>query len=269
MDLKQVVKKLEEFAPSSLAGSWDNVGLLLEPTGTKVINKIFVTNDLTEPVLREAVDANSDMILSYHPPIFRPMKRLTLKQWKERVIIEMLERRMALYSPHTAWDAVQGGINDWLLLPFGKGASKPAQQVSGDKPAGVGYSVSFSSTALKSGSLLELLSIATSVTMDDSTVNLDCSEDDIPKLMEKPPETLKGLAKITKHETSPPPVTGPGRILKLEEPLSLGEVVERTKKHLGLTHVRLALANGVNSDSTVKSIAVCAGSEQVSSAVHL
>ena len=27
---------------------------------------------------------------------------------------------MAVYSPHTTFDAVNGGVNDWLLIPFGK-----------------------------------------------------------------------------------------------------------------------------------------------------
>jgi len=31
MDLNQVVKNLNQFAPCSYAGSWDNVGLLIEP----------------------------------------------------------------------------------------------------------------------------------------------------------------------------------------------------------------------------------------------
>ena len=27
---------------------------------------------------------------------------------------------MAVYSPHTTFDAVNEGVNDWLLIPFGK-----------------------------------------------------------------------------------------------------------------------------------------------------
>ena len=37
MELKQVVSKLEEFAPSKLAESWDNVGLLIEPSSEKQV----------------------------------------------------------------------------------------------------------------------------------------------------------------------------------------------------------------------------------------
>ena len=82
MDLKTVVGKIEEFAPKELAGSWDNVGLLVDPMTDKPIKKILLTNDLTEPVMKEAVDSKVDFILSYHPPIFSPLKRLTSDNWK-------------------------------------------------------------------------------------------------------------------------------------------------------------------------------------------
>lgn len=34
--------------------------------------------------------------------------------WKERIVTTCLENRIALYSPHTAWDCIRGGVNDWL-----------------------------------------------------------------------------------------------------------------------------------------------------------
>ena len=60
------------------------------------------------------------MILSYHPPIFVPLKRLTQSSWKERLVVQCVENRIAVYSPHTSYDAVKGGVNDWLVQPFGK-----------------------------------------------------------------------------------------------------------------------------------------------------
>ena len=40
--------------------------------------------------------------------------------FQERIVALCLENRIALYSPHTSFDAVAGGVNDWLLEPFGK-----------------------------------------------------------------------------------------------------------------------------------------------------
>ncbi|XP_014087055.2 NIF3-like protein 1 [Bactrocera oleae] len=112
--LKNVVSELEKFAPRNLAEKWDNVGLLIEPYHERQIRNILLTNDLTENVMQEAVDLDTDLIVSYHPPIFAPLKRITQKNWKERIVSICLAEGIALYSPHTAWDAVPGGVNDWL-----------------------------------------------------------------------------------------------------------------------------------------------------------
>ena len=60
------------------------------------------------------------MIISYHPAIFQPLKRLTQAEWKQRSIVKCIENRIAVYSPHTAWDTIDGGINDWILQAFGE-----------------------------------------------------------------------------------------------------------------------------------------------------
>jgi putative NIF3 family GTP cyclohydrolase 1 type 2 len=52
------------------------------------------------------------------PPIFVPMKRLTQATSKQRIIVRAIERRIAIYSPHTSYDCVTGGVNDWLAGAF-------------------------------------------------------------------------------------------------------------------------------------------------------
>ena len=52
----------------------------------------------------------SDLIISYHPPIFRPLKRLTANSWKERIAVNCLTNRIAVFSPHTSLDAIQAGV---------------------------------------------------------------------------------------------------------------------------------------------------------------
>lgn len=119
MDLKEVVARLHKFAPVWLAESWDNVGLLVEPSAPHVVQKLLLTNDLTETVANEAIDMNVHMILSYHPPVFSPLKRLCQQSWKERIVVKCIEKRIAVFSPHTCYDALRGGVNDWLISPFG------------------------------------------------------------------------------------------------------------------------------------------------------
>lgn len=82
--LSEVVSTLKKMAPLSLAESWDNVGLLIEPCSNvqQPIDCVFLTNDLTEDVLDEAESVNANLIVSYHPPVFAPFKRITSDNWK-------------------------------------------------------------------------------------------------------------------------------------------------------------------------------------------
>lgn len=126
--LQEVVRQLGKFAPTRLAETWDNVGLLVEPSGCHKVKRILLTNDLTQAVLEEAVGKSIEMIISYHPPIFAPLKRLSQGNWKERIITKCIENRIAVYSPHTSYDAVKGGVNDWLIKCFGPGEIQPIIQ---------------------------------------------------------------------------------------------------------------------------------------------
>ena len=124
--VSSVVQALQKIAPLNLAANWDNVGLLVEPTQRETVHKILLTNDLTEAVVDEAVSLGGvGFIVSYHPPIFTPLKRLTTSTFKERVILKVIEAKIAVYSPHTALDTVGGGVNDWLATGVGEGRVEP------------------------------------------------------------------------------------------------------------------------------------------------
>lgn len=125
--LQKVVDALGSLADVKLAASWDNVGLLIEPTEPKLVQHVLFTNDLTEAVMKEAIDLRVDLIISYHPPIFSPLKSITTKTWKERIAAKCLENRIAVYSPHTSFDSIKGGVNDWLASAFDIETSKPIE----------------------------------------------------------------------------------------------------------------------------------------------
>lgn len=48
---------------------------------SREVKTVFLTNDLSREVMAEAVEKKADLILSYHPPLFRPFKRITTG-WK-------------------------------------------------------------------------------------------------------------------------------------------------------------------------------------------
>jgi putative NIF3 family GTP cyclohydrolase 1 type 2 len=102
LSLNDVIAKLDNFAPKSLAASWDNVGLLVQPVTEKNVKKILLTNDLTEDVVEEAVKLCTNLIISYHPPIFAPLKSITGRTWKVRFKCDTyISFFSALFSPST------------------------------------------------------------------------------------------------------------------------------------------------------------------------
>ncbi|MCA9547189.1 MAG: Nif3-like dinuclear metal center hexameric protein, partial [Myxococcales bacterium] len=80
------------------------------------------------------------LIVAYHPPIFGGLKRLTPDRPLTRVLLQAVHDQVALYSPHTALDAVVGGVNDWLLEGLGEAAEvQPITPASDpDAPPGTG-----------------------------------------------------------------------------------------------------------------------------------
>lgn len=126
--LNAAVAALESLASTRHAAAWDNVGLLVAPVAPRAIRRIHLTIDLTEPVYGEArarhaegqpSDLPADLIVAYHPPIFSGLKRLRPDSPLTRTLLRAITDGVAIYSPHTALDAVPGGVNDWLLGRLG------------------------------------------------------------------------------------------------------------------------------------------------------
>ena len=129
---------LEELVPLKYAGSWDNVGRLLDPYCIDRPQKIFLTIDLTEAVYSEAVEWGATEIVAYHPPIFGGLKRLTYDTDQGRVLLRAAQDGIGIYSPHSALDAIKEGMCDWLASPFFSSDSTPIEPASDDPKVGAG-----------------------------------------------------------------------------------------------------------------------------------
>lgn len=109
----KVIELFEEWVPKKLASDWDNVGLQIGNFKTPV-HKILITLDVTEAVVKEAIEANVNLIISHHPLLFRPLKQINLNQPKGKIINLLIKHDISVYSAHTNLDIVQGGVNDLI-----------------------------------------------------------------------------------------------------------------------------------------------------------
>ena len=114
MTIGELVTTLERIAPLCFAEPWDNAGLIIGDAASTFTGPVLLTIDLTPAILDEALAAHSSLILSYHPPIWSPLKRLTPEQPKGGLLLRLLRAGVAVYSPHTALDAAPDGVTDWL-----------------------------------------------------------------------------------------------------------------------------------------------------------
>ncbi|XP_045415735.1 NIF3-like protein 1 isoform X2 [Lemur catta] len=274
MDLKALLSSLNDFASLSFAESWDNVGLLVEPSPPHTVHTLFLTNDLTEEVMEEALQKKADLILSYHPPIFRPLKRITWKTWKERLVIRALENRVGIYSPHTAYDAAPQGVNNWLAKGLGACTFRPIHPSKAPNyPTEGTHRVEFNvnhtqdldkvMSAVKGIVDVSVASFSARIDDEEQTrISLNCTQKALMQVVAFLSQN-KQLYQKTEILSLEKPLllhTGMGRLCTLDESVSLATMIERIKRHLELSHIRLALGVGRTLESQVKVVALCAGS---------
>ncbi|MCL2708297.1 MAG: Nif3-like dinuclear metal center hexameric protein [Defluviitaleaceae bacterium] len=106
-----VIDVIERFAPLSSAEDWDNTGLLAG-SGKKMVSKIIVALDATLPVIKEAVDGGYDMLITHHPLIFEPLKRIVESDPLGAKLLQLIKNDITLYCAHTNLDVAEGGLND-------------------------------------------------------------------------------------------------------------------------------------------------------------
>jgi len=108
--VNDVCSALEELAPLALQENYDNAGLLLGNRSTE-LSGLLLCIDITEAVLKEAMDKNCNMIVSHHPLIFKGLKSITGRNMVERCVISAIQNNIAIYACHTNVDCVSGGVS--------------------------------------------------------------------------------------------------------------------------------------------------------------
>ena len=133
--LTEIIRFFNQIAPSNLAESYDNVGLLI---GNKEANvqKVLVTLDVDEAVVEEAKSLGADLIISHHPLIFKPLSNITTDFGVSRAVMSLIKNDIALCSMHTNFDSVENGLGDLFLDKIGKTVSR--RPIEGCEKNGIG-----------------------------------------------------------------------------------------------------------------------------------
>ncbi len=110
MTIKDITDYIEELAPLNYAEDFDNVGLLIGDSNSKVTG-VLVTLDSLEETIDEAIAKNCNLIVSFHPIIFSGLKKLNGNTYVERVVLKAIKNDIAIYATHTALDNVETGVS--------------------------------------------------------------------------------------------------------------------------------------------------------------
>jgi len=289
MKVKDIAGQIEKIVPLKLAQDWDNVGLLIGDAGKNVKN-ILMTIDITGDVLAEAKSLKADMIISYHPVIWAGLKKIT-SQGASGVVYELVRCGIAVFSIHTALDAVAGGVNDGLAEIIGIRNGRPIGDYVAN-PAGENYKlvvfvpiesaakVSNAVFAAGAGTMGAYSNCGFQAVGVGSFLPLEGAKPAIGKKgkLEKVPEVrfetivpaeklddcIKALKEAHPYETpafdclrlyNDRSKFGLGRIGRLDKPMRIEQIIGRIKKYTG------APAVGIIGDEKrlVKTAAVCAG----------
>ena len=136
---RELIEKLEELAPKSLACDWDNPGFLAG-RGDKEIKKVLVALDATDRVVEQAVREQADLLLTHHPLIFRALKQVNDTNFISRRIVTLLQADISYFAMHTNFDAAPGCMADLAAKRLGIRDGYPLEvtgEVSG-VPVGIG-----------------------------------------------------------------------------------------------------------------------------------
>jgi dinuclear metal center YbgI/SA1388 family protein len=283
-DLVGLIHKL--YAPE-LAEDWDNVGLQVGDPG-RPLDRVMVALDPGLEAVEAARDAGAQALVTHHPLLFKPVKRLTPDDAVGKVLWTAVRDDIAIISAHTNLDCAVDGLNSWLAEKMGVEQAIPLQTVAGDYlklvvfvPVGHEETVADALFSAGGGQIgaYDQCSFRSSgegtfrpgpgtqpyigtVGQREKTEEVRL-ETIIPK--RKLLRVLEKMQKAHPYEEvaydllplqNQVPGAGLGRIGKLAQQTTLGEFAARVKESLGCDHLRLIGADQM----PVRKVALCGGS---------
>ena len=97
--VKDIYNYIDSFAPFDTAESYDNVGILVGDPQKKVTT-VLAALDITLNVIQEAADLGAELIISHHPVIFNPLKKVIVGH----PVYELIQNNISAICAHTNLD---------------------------------------------------------------------------------------------------------------------------------------------------------------------
>ncbi len=169
MNIGSFIRELETAIPLELAESWDNSGFQVGDRFVELSNILFCL-DVTPEVLREAKEQEANLIISHHPLIFQKLNNLDYTTGSKQIFRDLIKNNLAVYSCHTNYDIIKGGVNSQFASRFNCRAVSCLEE----KPLGLGVFMELEN-------LMSLESIVKRVRQILNTDELRITTDDLQK----------------------------------------------------------------------------------------
>ncbi|MBP8593098.1 MAG: Nif3-like dinuclear metal center hexameric protein [Ruminococcus sp.] len=108
--IQELYDFLDSLYPFALQEKWDNSGLLVENT-TMTCCRVLLSLDISLQAVSEAEGKGSDLIISHHPVIFEPRRRIS----RNDPVYRLIYSDIAALCMHTNVDIAPGGTNGVIL----------------------------------------------------------------------------------------------------------------------------------------------------------
>lgn len=122
---QNIITVLESHSPVKYAMEWDNVGLLAGRRN-KEVKRIMVALDATEKVVKQAVSAQVDMLVTHHPLIYNARKNICSDDAVGRRLIRLIQADISYYAMHTNFDVI--GMAELSAQKLGLTETEPLEE---------------------------------------------------------------------------------------------------------------------------------------------
>jgi dinuclear metal center YbgI/SA1388 family protein len=118
MNVAEFVERLAARTHPERAAAWDAVGLQVGDPAAPV-RMVRVAHEVTEAVTERLEAEPVDLLVSYHPLLFRPVARLVPGRGPGGRAARLLRAGVAVAVTHSDFDAMPGGMSDAMADAIG------------------------------------------------------------------------------------------------------------------------------------------------------